>query len=87
MNRFTFDTRTLDELLSFSLYETIRDSLECIFIFGLIAIVNPITILPTLLIFGLLWMIRQYYLPTSRALKRVDAISKIIITTLKHHTI
>jgi len=67
-------------MLSFSLYETIRDILECLFIFLLIAILNPILIVPTLLIFGLLWMLRQYYIPTSRALKRIDATSKINIS-------
>ena len=76
MNRFTHDIGALDEFLVMTMYDTILILLQCIFVFMLICILNPVLILPTILIIGALCMMRQYYIPTSRALKRIDAISK-----------
>ena len=80
MNRFTHDIGAIDEHLILAFFETIDISIHSIFVFLLVVVLNPIMIVPTIVIISLFYLVRQHYIPTSRALKRIDAISKPICT-------
>jgi hypothetical protein len=76
MNRFTSDLGALDENLIITLYETIEIILRSAFVFLLIIILKPVMVLPTVAVLAILFLLRQHYIPTNRAIRRIDSISK-----------
>ncbi|XP_044266441.1 ATP-binding cassette subfamily C member 4-like [Tribolium madens] len=76
LNRFSKDLALIDEILPHTLYECFR--MIC-FISGvliLILIVRALFIIPICIMAVLLYILRKYYLPTGRSLKRLESATR-----------
>ncbi|EFA04135.1 ATP-binding cassette subfamily C member 4 [Tribolium castaneum] len=76
LNRFSKDLAMIDEILPHTLYECFR--MIC-FISGvliLILIVRALFIIPICIMAALLFILRKYYLPTGRSLKRLESATR-----------
>jgi ATP-binding cassette subfamily C (CFTR/MRP) protein 4 len=73
MNRFTKDLGTIDELLPETLFSTVSNFL---LMFGIVTVViasNLYLGIPASGFLVVLWLIRNFYLKSSRDLKRIEA--------------
>lgn len=77
LNRFSRDMGQIDETLPSIMMDVLQIFLSLIGIIVVVAIVNPIYLVPTAIMFGMFYFLRGFYLTTSRALKRLDAISNL----------
>jgi len=79
LNRFSRDISQVDEKLP----DLIVDLLQTIFwlagIICVIAIVNPVLLVPTSILTVIFYKLRNFYLKTSRDLKRIEAICEFEI--------
>ncbi|XP_044266488.1 probable multidrug resistance-associated protein lethal(2)03659 [Tribolium madens] len=76
LNRFSKDLTIIDEHLPFIYHQVFRTFFVITGIMTLIATVNTFFLIPTFFFFGLLMVIRAYYLRTARSLKRLDATTR-----------
>lgn len=75
LNRFTKDMSQVDEVLPVVLVDVMQIALWLAGIIIVIANVNPLLLVPTLMLSVIFYHLRNLYLKTSRDLKRVEAIS------------
>lgn len=71
LNRFSKDMGQVDEILPSIMIDVIQIFLSLFGIIIVIAIVNPWYIIPTAIIFVLFYFMRNFYLGTSRVIKRM----------------
>jgi len=76
LNRFSRDTDVIDEALVESLQESIRVALLVLGSLIIIFVVNWYLMLPFLVVVLVLYKLRQYYVTTSRSIKRVEALTR-----------
>ncbi|XP_041970656.1 probable multidrug resistance-associated protein lethal(2)03659 [Aricia agestis] len=76
LNRFSKDMGQVDSLLPIALVDCFGFFLEIIAILVVVCLVNWWLALPTAAVSVLLYLIRSYYIGTSRELKRMEAIAK-----------
>ncbi|RZC39082.1 multidrug resistance-associated protein 4-like, partial [Asbolus verrucosus] len=76
LNRFSKDLTTLDETVPFVFYHVFRVLLILIGIVTLIASVNKMFLIPAVVFFIILVILRRYCLRTARSLKRLDATTR-----------
>ncbi|XP_017097931.2 probable multidrug resistance-associated protein lethal(2)03659 [Drosophila bipectinata] len=76
LNRFTKDLGQLDEELPSIMLNVMQVFLELGGIVFLIAIVNPVFLLPTVVVGVIFYQLRAFYLKTSQDLKRIEAITR-----------
>ena len=76
LNRFSKDMGQVDEILPAVMMDVIQIFLSLFGIVFVIALVNPLFLLPTLLLAIVFYYLRTFYLKTSRDIKRLEAISK-----------
>lgn len=76
LNRFSKDMGAIDELLPNALIDCLQIGLALIGIIIVIAIVNVWLLLPTAIIGFIFYLIRIFYLSTSRSVKRLEGTSK-----------
>ena len=77
MNRFSKDMGSLDETLPLTVYDFVMCALLIASIVLVAGVVNPWVFIPVTPLIILFYMIRKYYLQTSRDIKRLEATSKI----------
>lgn len=77
LNRFSKDMGQIDEILPAVMMDVIQIFLSLFGIVVVIAVVNPLYLIPTLLLAIVFYYLRIFYLKTSRNVKRLEAISKI----------
>lgn len=75
LNRFTKDMSQVDEVLPVVLVDVMQIALWLAGIIIVIANVNLLLLVPTLMLSVIFYHLRNLYLKTSRDLKRVEAIS------------
>ncbi|CAH1105157.1 unnamed protein product [Psylliodes chrysocephalus] len=73
INRFSKDMTTMDETIPIITYETFRNTLAMAGIIYLVVSVNTIFIVPTIFLMIKLIMVQRFYIPTGRAVKRLEA--------------
>lgn len=73
LNRFSKDMGQVDELLPALMIDVIQIFLSLAGIIVVVAIVNYWFLVPTLLISILFYLLRDFYLKTSRNIKRIEA--------------
>jgi len=84
LNRFSKDMGQVDEILPAVMMDVIQIFLALAGIVIVIAIVNPLFLIPTVVLGIIFYQLRTFYLKTSRDVKRLEAISKCsFITTLE----
>ncbi|XP_069701973.1 probable multidrug resistance-associated protein lethal(2)03659 isoform X2 [Periplaneta americana] len=76
LNRFTKDMGSVDESLPLTMMDCVQIGLSLLGVVIVVAIVNVWLMIPTLVMFILFYVLRRYYLSTSRSLKRLDGITK-----------
>ncbi|XP_057668383.1 ATP-binding cassette sub-family C member 4-like isoform X2 [Diorhabda carinulata] len=73
INRFSKDLSIVDEQIPFAVYDFLQILLGLFGVVFLIAAVNITLILPTIIFFLILYLIRKIYMPTGRTLQRLDS--------------
>lgn len=76
LNRFSKDMGAIDELLPAAMIDCLQIGLALLGIIIVVAIVNPWLMLPTILIGIIFYLLRIFYLATSRSVKRLEGVSK-----------
>ncbi|KAJ9591425.1 hypothetical protein L9F63_002031, partial [Diploptera punctata] len=76
LNRFSKDMGSVDESLPMTLLDCIQIGLSVMGVVLLVAIVNLWLLIPTVFMFVMFYLLRMYYLSTSRSLKRLDGITR-----------
>lgn len=78
LNRFSKDMGQIDEILPSTMMDFFQIFLSLVGIIGIVGIVNPLYLAPTFVLILMFYFLREFYLKTSRAIKRLEAISKLI---------
>jgi len=78
LNRFSKDMGQIDEILPMTVVDVLQIFLSLAGIIVVVAVVNVYTLIPTVVIAVLFYFMRDFYLKSSRNLKRMDATSKLI---------
>ncbi|GMT32179.1 hypothetical protein PFISCL1PPCAC_23476, partial [Pristionchus fissidentatus] len=76
LNRFSKDVSTMDDTISMVFFEFVVGMLNFATIVGMIFLLNPWIVLPTLPLVAVFYLFRQVYLATSRDVKRLEATSR-----------
>lgn len=76
LNRFSKDIGAIDERLPLAMIDCTQIGLNTLAIVAMVAVVDVWLLLPTLVIGVLFYFIRIFYMSTSRAVKRLEGISK-----------
>lgn len=76
LNRFSKDMGSVDELLTSALIDCLQIGLSLIGIIVVVGIVNPWLMIPTVAIGVIFYLLRIFYLRTSRNVKRLEGVSK-----------
>lgn len=76
LNRFSKDMGAIDELLPAAMIDCLQIGLALLGIIIVVAIVNPWLMLPTVLVGVIFYVLRNFYLATSRSVKRLEGVSK-----------
>ncbi|XP_012251875.1 probable multidrug resistance-associated protein lethal(2)03659 [Athalia rosae] len=76
LNRFSKDMGAIDELLPMSMVDVMQIGLALFGVIIIVAVVNPWLIIPTCIILGLLYLLRVFYISTSRSVKRLEGITR-----------
>ncbi|KAJ8983685.1 hypothetical protein NQ317_003473 [Molorchus minor] len=76
VNRFSKDIGTIDEYIPLLIYENFRGILVFIGTAALIASTNVFLVIPIVILLLKLYFIRRSYMPTGRAIKRLESASR-----------
>lgn len=76
LNRFSKDTGTMDEQLSFVTFDFIQGIITFVGIILMIGFMNPLIFIPTLPLIFLFLYARTYYMRSARVIKRLEATTK-----------
>lgn len=81
LNRFSKDVGQIDETLPFILVDVFQIMFAMIGAIGVLAVVNPVYLVPTVILFSIFYFLRKFYLKTSLDVKRLQATSNYIAFT------
>lgn len=76
LNRFSKDMGAIDELLPAAMIDCLQIGLSLLGIIIVVAVVNPWLMIPTFAIGIIFYLLRIFYLRTSRNIKRLEGVSK-----------
>lgn len=76
LNRFSKDLGAVDELLPNAMIDCSQIMLNLVGAAVVVTTVNYYLSIPTLLLCAIFYLIRRYYIKTSRSVKRLEGISK-----------
>jgi ABC-type multidrug transport system fused ATPase/permease subunit len=76
LNRFSKDLGQIDEWLAKCLLDASQVILMGIGAIIVTAVINPLFLIPIVILFGVFYMLRGYFLKTSKNLKRLEGIAK-----------
>nr|XP_018899809.1 PREDICTED: probable multidrug resistance-associated protein lethal(2)03659 [Bemisia tabaci] len=76
LNRFSKDMGSIDELLPLALIDCIQIGLTLVGIIIVVATVNPLLLIPTTVIGIIFYLLRIFYISTSRSVKRLEGITR-----------
>jgi ATP-binding cassette, subfamily C (CFTR/MRP), member 4 len=77
LNRFSKDIGQIDEILPSIMIDVVQIFLSLAGIIVVVALVNPLFLIPTVIIAVIFFFLRSFYLKSSRNLKRMEATSKL----------
>lgn len=78
LNRFSKDIGTIDEMLPSAMIDTLQIGLSLLGVVVIVGMVSPWLLLPTAVIMVVCYLMRNFYLATSRNVKRLEGVSKYI---------
>ncbi|XP_015517778.1 probable multidrug resistance-associated protein lethal(2)03659 isoform X1 [Neodiprion pinetum] len=76
LNRFSKDMGAIDELLPMSMSDVVQIGLSLLGVIVLVTMINPLLMIPTVIILILLYVMRVIYISTSRSVKRLEGITR-----------
>ncbi|XP_065203724.1 probable multidrug resistance-associated protein lethal(2)03659 isoform X2 [Planococcus citri] len=76
LNRFSKDMGSIDEMLPSALIDCVQIGFTLLGIIVVVAFVNPYLLIPTFIIAFIFYKLRQFYLATSRSVKRLEGITR-----------
>ncbi|XP_035707943.1 multidrug resistance-associated protein 4 isoform X2 [Folsomia candida] len=76
MNRFTRDIGAIDDMLPTAFADTVAIFLSMFGVSVIVILSNYFLTIPTVILFVSLFFIRQYFVTTSRSLKRIESITR-----------
>lgn len=76
LNRFSKDLGQVDELLPIALIDVLQIGLTLLGIVVVVAITNPLLMIPTVVISFIFWWLRVIYVRTGRSVKRLEGVSE-----------
>lgn len=76
LNRFSKDLGAVDEWLAKCLLDACQVILMGIGSIVITAVINPLFLIPIIILFGVFSVLRKYFLKTSKTLKRLEGIAK-----------
>ncbi|KAJ9591424.1 hypothetical protein L9F63_002030, partial [Diploptera punctata] len=76
LNRFSKDMGNVDEFLPQTLIDCVEIALSLLGVVFVVAIVNFWLLIPTVVMFCLFYLLRVYYVSTSRSVKRLEGITR-----------
>ncbi|KDR24429.1 putative multidrug resistance-associated protein, partial [Zootermopsis nevadensis] len=76
LNRFSKDMGSVDEILPQTLVDCVQMGLSLLGAVIVVALVNIWMLIPTVFMFSLFFLLRLYFLATSRSIKRLEGITK-----------
>lgn len=76
LNRFSKDMGQVDEILPGIAIDVVQIFLALAGIIGVVAIVNPYLLIPTVIIGIIFYFLRVFYLKTSTSVKRIEATTR-----------
>ncbi|KAK7601741.1 hypothetical protein V9T40_009182 [Parthenolecanium corni] len=76
LNRFSKDMGSIDEVLPSALIDCVQIGLTLFGIILVVGFVNPYLMIPTVIIAFIFYKLRQFYLSTSRSIKRLEGITR-----------
>lgn len=76
LNRFSKDMGSIDELLPAAMIDCLQIGLTLLGIIVVVAVVSPWLMLPTFIVGIVFYLLRIFYLRTSRNIKRLEGVSK-----------
>lgn len=79
MNRFSKDMGAVDEMLPKSMVDAVQIIFSMLGVIIIVAIVNPIFLAVVAFLSIIFYFIRKIYLKSSKNIKRLEGISKLII--------
>lgn len=76
LNRFSKDMGQVDEILPSVMIDVVQIFLQLFGIVVLVAMVNPVFLIPTAILGVIFYYLRAFYLKTSRDIKRMEAMTR-----------
>lgn len=76
LNRFSKDVGAIDERLPLALVDATQFGLTLLAIIIVVIILNPWLVIPTVVMGVIFYFLREFYLRTSRDIKRLEGVSK-----------
>ncbi|XP_049951176.1 probable multidrug resistance-associated protein lethal(2)03659 isoform X3 [Schistocerca serialis cubense] len=76
LNRFSKDIGNVDEVLPITIVDCFQIILTLVGTIIIVAVVNYWTLIPTIVLAGVFWLIRTIFLSASRSLKRLESITR-----------
>lgn len=76
LNRFSKDMGQVDEILPSVMMDVIQIFLSLFGIVIVVAVINPLFLVPTMVLAVIFYYLRVFYLKTSRDIKRIEGVSK-----------
>ncbi|XP_018576445.1 probable multidrug resistance-associated protein lethal(2)03659 isoform X2 [Anoplophora glabripennis] len=76
LNRFSKDMGSVDELLTSAMIDCLQIGLALVGIIVVVAVVNPWFMVPTVVIGIIFYLLRIFYLRTSRNVKRLEGVTR-----------
>ncbi|KAL5274290.1 ABCC4 family protein [Megaselia abdita] len=76
LNRFSKDMGQVDEILPSVMMDVIQIFLSLFGIVIVVAVVNPLFLIPTLVLAVIFYYLRVFYLKTSRDIKRIEGVTR-----------
>ncbi|KAF5283709.1 hypothetical protein FQR65_LT13744 [Abscondita terminalis] len=87
LNRFSKDMGTVDDLLPATIFDSVQIGLMVIGIIVVVGIVNYWLLIPTFLIVLATFALREFYLTSSRSIKRLEGITRSPVFTYMNATL
>lgn len=83
LNRFSKDMGSIDELLPSAMIDCLQIGLALLGIIVVVAIVSPWLMIPTVVVGIVFYLLRIFYLRTSRNIKRLEGVSESLNLFIK----
>ena len=76
LNRFSKDIGSIDETIPRTIFDVLQTVASIICVIVIIVFVSPYVVIPTIFVGIISYILRRFYLKTSRSVKRLEGVTK-----------